>query len=207
MNDRMTNHDTLDARDPSPDPLEICTLPGDEIAERVTWIRDEILPHATRTVRRSHGLDIELESAPGLGAKLDRLVALERECCAGISFERIDGSKPGQHRLEIRGADPDAAVFRPLLDVAGSEPQAAARAAKAAGIGVLASLFVCCIVPLAAGALIGSAAAPLAGLDHPAPIAAGALIGGFASWWWLGRRRARTAAEVRSRSTGCGSGC
>jgi hypothetical protein len=207
MRDRSTTHEPLDAGGPDLDPQEICTLSGNEVDERLTWIRDEILPHATRTVRRSRGLDIELEMAPGLGAKLDRLVALERECCAGISFERADGPEPGRHRLEIRGADPNAAIFRPLLAVDESMPTKSSRAARAAGVGVLASLFVCCVVPLAAGALIGSAAAPLAGLDHPAPIAGGALMGGFAAWWWMGRGPKHGRSEGASGSTGCGPGC
>jgi hypothetical protein len=207
MSDRPTTHEPLDAEGPGLDPQEICTLPGDEVSERLSWIRDEILPHATRTVRRSQGLDIELESAPGLETKLDRLVALERECCAGITFERVDGPTPGRHRLEIRGADPDARVFRPLLAVGDANAQRGSRAAKAAGVGVLASLFICCVVPLAAGALIGSAAAPLAGLDHPAPIAGGALLGGLLAWWWMGRRPKNARTGSASESTGCGPEC
>jgi len=207
MKEGTTTREIPSPEAPGLDPERICTLPGDALAERLAWIRDQILPHATRTVRHPRGLDIELEAAPGLAARLDRLVALERECCGGISFRRAGPSEEGGLRLEIRGADPDAPVFRRLGAGRGAMPRRGSRALKATGFGALAGLFVCCVVPLAAAALIGSAAAPLAGLDHPAPIAGGALVGGLAAWWWSGRRATTAAARAASGSTRCGPGC
>ena len=96
------------------DPAGVCTLPKDGLAERLAWIREEILPHACRSERLEAGFAWELDAAPGLAEKLDRLIALERECCSSIVFERTDSSVPGRLRLEVRGIDPDAAVFRVL---------------------------------------------------------------------------------------------
>jgi hypothetical protein len=96
------------------DPAEVCTLSGDGLAERLAWIRDEILPHVRRTERLASGLAWELDAAPGLAEKLDRLIALERECCGGVVFERTEASAAGLLRLEVRGIDPDAAAFRAL---------------------------------------------------------------------------------------------
>ena len=96
------------------DPAEVCTLPKDGLAERLAWIREEILPHACRSERLESGFAWELDAAPGLAEKVDRLIALERECCSSIVFERTDASLPGRLRLEVRGVDPDAAVFRAL---------------------------------------------------------------------------------------------
>jgi hypothetical protein len=96
------------------DPAAVCTLAADALVARLAWIRDEILPHARAAERLDAGLAWELADAPGLAEKLDRLIALERDCCSGIVFARVASATPGRIRLEIRGVDPDAPVFRTL---------------------------------------------------------------------------------------------
>ncbi len=172
------------------DPAEVCTLPAEGLLDRLAWIQREILPHAVEIVRLDRGLAIELTSEPGLAEKLDRLIELERECCSEIVFERRTSATPGGLRLEIHGIDPDASVFE-SLNVRGTATSARARFAKAAGAGVFGSLFVCCVLPIAAVALVGGVAAPLASLEGPGPIAVGAVLGGAGAWRGLGRRRPR----------------
>ncbi len=189
------------------DPAEICTLPPRDRADRIAWVRGEILPHAAETMRLEDGLAIELNASPALVEKVDRLIALERECCAGIRFERHSSATPGRVRFEIHGVDPNASMLRAL-----GAPEAnsanGARVATAAGAGLALSLFVCCIVPIAAGALVGAAAAPLAALDGPIPIAAGSLVGGAGAWLWLGRRRRTAAAQkLEVAESACGKNC
>lgn len=96
------------------DPAEVCTLPTAGLGERLAWVKSEILPHAVASERGERSIAWELTAAPGLAEKLDRLVALERECCSGIVFEHRPGTTAGRLRLEVRGIDPDAAVFRSL---------------------------------------------------------------------------------------------
>jgi hypothetical protein len=188
---------------PGLDPADVCTLPPDAITERLAWIRTEIIPHALHSERLSNGVALELDNAPGVSEKLDRLVELERDCCSGIDFARVDASVADRVRFEIRGVDPDAAVFGPL-EIPTVEPGGTrARFAKAAGAGVASSFFVCCVLPIGAIALLGAAAAPLAALDSPGPIAAGAVLSGAATWWWLGRKRANARAGSDS-DAGCG---
>jgi hypothetical protein len=105
---------------PKVDPARVCTLSVDALSERITWIRDEILPHARLTERVQSGLAWELHGAPGLAEKLDHLIALERECCSGIVFERMASATPGRVRLEVRGIDPEAEVFRSLVTPGGA---------------------------------------------------------------------------------------
>ena len=187
---------------PGLDPARVCTLSPDGRAERMAWIRERILPRAIETVRLRRGLAFELAAAPGLAEDLDRLIEQERACCSDIVFARVASATPGRLRLEVRGIDPDAAIFRslaaPLAPV-----RTPVRLAKAAATGVVASLVLCCVVPVAAVALLGTAAAPLASLDGVTPLAAGAILAGTVAWWWLGRRRADpTRSEAR-----CGPGC
>jgi len=101
------------------DPAAVCTLPADGLADRMAWIRQEILPHAVETVPLEHGLAFELAAAPGLSETLDRLIAVERECCSSLVFARAASPRSGRLRLEVRGIDPDAAVFRSLRLPAG----------------------------------------------------------------------------------------
>jgi hypothetical protein len=179
------------------DPAAVCTLPPDDLEARLAWIRDEILPHARTRERFANGLAWELEAAPGLAEKLDRLVALERACCGGITWQVAEGFEPGRLRLEVRGVDPDAPVFR---SSGAAPPTRRARLAKAGVAGVLATLTVCCALPVLAAALVGGAAtAGLAVLDDPVVIALGTLAASGAAWWWLGRR-------ARS-SCSCGPRC
>lgn len=205
--DAIPRDDETAALAPRLDPAEVCTLPGDGLNDRMAWIRDEILPHARRTERLESGLAWELDPAPGLSEKLDHLIALERECCRGIVFGRTDASVPGRLRLEVRGIDPSAAVFRTLRVQREDAPARWALLAKAGGLGVLLSLAVCCVLPLFAAVLVGTAAvAPLAVLDQPWLIAVGTLPGAAAAWWWLRRRSASRATGIRGNGA-CGPGC
>lgn len=101
------------------DPAEDCTLSADGMSDRLAWIREQIVPHAIHMVRLDQGLAFELAPVPGLSAKLDRLIELETECCSDIVFERVASATPGRLRLEVRGIDPDAGVFRSLHVPAG----------------------------------------------------------------------------------------
>jgi hypothetical protein len=159
--------------------------------DRLAWIRAEILPHAVACERSSNGVVWELEDAAGLAEKLDRLVALERECCSSIVFAHGPSANGGRRRFEVRGVDPEALLS--TLHVDASEPprRLGGRIAKAAGTGTLLSLFVCCVLPIAAAAVLGAAvAAPFASLDNPWTIAAAAVLFGGAAFAWQGRRRA-----------------
>ncbi|MCR9093824.1 MAG: hypothetical protein NXI30_06395 [bacterium] len=180
----MESGPTRRAEDGGLDPLAVCSLPSGDLDERLAWIQREILPHATASERRPRGRVIELRDAPGLAAKLDHLISLERDCCAGIVFERGETSRPDHLRLEIRGVDPDASVFA-VLDPTGRSDATSVRIGKAVGFGAIVSFLVCCVLPLAAGTIFGAAAvAPIASLDAPGPIALGALVGSAAAWRW-----------------------
>ena len=116
------------------DPADICTLPPRDRADRLAWVRGEILPHAAETVRLEDGLAIELNASPALIEKVDRLIALERDCCAGIRFERHSSATPGRVCFEIHGVDPNASLLR-ALGAPEANPANRARLAKAAGAG------------------------------------------------------------------------
>jgi hypothetical protein len=193
-------------RDPGDDPAAVCTLPAQGLGERMAWIRREISPHVVEALRLERGLAFELAAAPGLVDRIDAWIRLERECCAGIVFERLPSTTRGRLRLEVRGIDPDAPVFLSLRGPAPLAPGRVSRLAKAAGAGVLASLFFCCALPIVAAAL-GAGVARLGSLDGPGPIAAGALLGGVAAWRWLGPRRGRGATAAELPGTSCGPRC
>jgi hypothetical protein len=112
MNARTTRHD--DPKRLGQNPAAVCTLSGDGFDDRIAWIRDAILPHVIETVRIDDGLAFELDDAPSVRGGVDHLIGLERDCCASIVFERTASATPGRLRLEVRGIDPDAALFRSL---------------------------------------------------------------------------------------------
>lgn len=206
----MDRNATSNASTPSEDrldPAAVCTLPADPLSERMAWIRAEILPHTLASERSPDGIAWELADAPGLAAKLDRLVALERECCSGIVFSHEASSQPGQIRFEVRGVDPQAPVFASLQPTAEEPPRLAGKLGRAAGLGTLAGLVVCCVLPVGAAALVGAAAAaPLASLDQPLVIVGVSGVFAAAAFAWQARRRTRAPAANADGSS-CGSGC
>jgi hypothetical protein len=191
-------------RKSSLDPLAICTLPPRGLSERLAWVRAEILPHAIANQWLEDGIAYEFDDVPGLANKLDQLIARELECCSDIVFDHQRSRTDGRRRLEIHGVDPNASVFASLLVEPTSPPRVGARLAKAAGLGALVSLIVCCVLPIAAAAVLGgAAAAPLASLDSPWIIAGAALLAGAAAFAWQNRQHA-AAPTAESQ---CGPGC
>jgi hypothetical protein len=179
--------------------MSVCTLPADGLGERLAWIRSEILPHAITHERKSNGIAWELDDSPGLVAKIDRLIALEKDCCSGIVFEhRPSPTAKGRRRLEVRGIDPRAAIVADLRVGPGQPRRAGSGLARAVGLGSMFSLFVCCAIPFVAAALFGAtAAAPFASLDRPWVIASVAVVFGGAAFAWQ-RRRHRAGRASRS---------
>ena len=172
------------------DPLEECTLPPSDLGDRIEWIRREILPHAVGRERLPDGVTWELRDAPGLESRLDRLIELEAECCSRVSFAQQPGSKAGTRRLEIRGVDPDSPILQGTFPAEPEKAGVARRLGRAAGLGTALSLFVCCVLPIGAAALLGAtAAAPFASLDQPWVIAGSGLLFGGAAFLWQGRKR------------------
>ena len=171
------------------DPAEICTLRGSELDERLSWIGGEILPYVIRSTRMSQGMDVDFREEPGLKDKLNELIRLEAECCEGILYRQTAGPQPGVLRLEIRGIDSNARVFQAVWEPLGGVSGAGTlgRLVKSIGAGTGLSLLVCCVLPIAAVAVLGGVAAPLSGLDGPIPITIGAVVGGALAWRWSGR--------------------
>ena len=99
------------------DPLDVCTLGPDELADRLRWIREEILPHALGKERLEDGIAIEVSNAPGMSDRIDHWIELERACCDGIRFERHGGRTREQLRIEIHGVDPQGRLFGALPDL------------------------------------------------------------------------------------------
>jgi hypothetical protein len=174
------------------DPLAICTLPPEGLGDRLTWIRAEILPHAVARESAGDTIAWELDDVPGRAASLERLVALEKDCCSAITFVHRPSTTAGQRRFEVRGIDPGAHVFTDSATESGERTGIGVGIAKAAGVGTLFGLLVCCAFPVAMAAIWGAAvAAPFAVLDDPWIVAGVAGVAGCAAYVWQ-RQRNRT---------------
>jgi hypothetical protein len=173
----------------------LCNLPAEDRDARLAMIRGEILPLAARRERLPDGLRFEFAYGRPLERTLDQLVAFERGCCGGLSWE---ATRPAEHtlRLTIRGLSPDS----PLLELGETLPAPASRLgrlARSLGLGAGAALFVCCLLPMGLAAVAGaSVATPLAGLDRPLIIAAVAGASAALAWFCLGRRRSPRAGRA-----------
>ncbi len=146
------------------DPIEACTLSAEELAQRIRWIRAEIVPHSVGRERLEDSVAIEIVEAPGTGETVDRWIELERECCGEIRWDRRPSEIDGQIRVEIRRVDPDGVLFEGLPLLAGGsttkatspgQPLRFGRLLKAGGFGVGVSYLVCCVLPVGLAAALG----------------------------------------------------
>lgn len=101
------------------DPIDVCSLDPEALAERIAWVRLVLVPHVLGRVRLPQGVALELEDAPGVSDRVDHWIELERRCCGGIRWARGVPSAASRHRIEIEGVDPDGPLFAafPLLGV------------------------------------------------------------------------------------------
>lgn len=189
-----------------PDPVDVCVLDDAALGERLAWLGRNVVPHVTRAHRREHGWLLEITDEEGMTQKLDQWSEFERACCSGIVFERVSGAPEGALHFEIRGANPAASVFAPFEELrAPDKNRVRGTVVQSVGVGLFASVFVCCLLPIAAVAALGSAAAPVMGLDGLVPMSmTGIGVGGAYAWW---RSRSQRDSTGSSAGSDCGPGC
>ena len=188
---------------------DMCRLSDDQLTTRLAEIRRDVLPHIRKTHKLEDGLVLEFNDTPNLKAKVERLVALEQECCAGLRFELQERPQPEGLKLEIRGIDPQSGTVEQLLAGIQSNAETPSQGSRlrrvlsSTGIGVAGAFFVFCVLPIGLAALLGaSATAYVAKLDNPLLLSVGAIVFGGAAWWFQKRRS--TAQSEGSGSDGCG---
>jgi hypothetical protein len=179
----------------SPEWTDVCSLSASELRERIAMVRAEVLPHVIESGRRADGFAWEFAETAEMRQKLERLVALEGQCCRGEVRWALEA--PGDARrlcLVLSGIDPDSKLLDRLVGKP-VEPSFGARAlgwAKAGGLGIALSFFVFCVLPLAVAAFGGAAlAASVARLDDPLVVAGGAVAFAAGAWLWMRRRALR----------------
>ena len=91
------------------------TLTPDQLTIRLAEIRRDVLPHVRKTERLEDGYVFERNGTPEPRARVERLIALERECCGGLQFDLGQGPQAAGLRLNIRGIDPQAGTLEQLL--------------------------------------------------------------------------------------------
>ncbi len=183
---------------------KVCSLDDESFAARRKELRDGFAKRIVSKEALADGIAFHFANSPEQRRELEDFVAFERECCSGIDFAIVD--RGPELRLEIRGVDADASLFRALAPPATSEvesdpPRSWRRGLKAVGVGSLAGVVVCCVLPMTIAAAFGAAiAAPFATLDQPLIIAASSL--GFAAWWWK-RGRPNETGQDDAETCGC----
>lgn len=210
--DRQTN-DPIDCE-------TVCTLPPDQLRERIDTLRRELLPQVVRAEELSGGSGIAMDFAAsrGIQQQLDQLVEFERQCCSGLDWNVGPSPAPDRLRLTVAGLAPDSVFFRALglrvdsganseldrepvfEDVGAAHSGRVARLAKAGGLGFGAAFFLLCVLPIGLAAWVGgSLATSLLQLDDPLIIGGGGLALAVPAWWLVRRRERRAeATDVRA---------
>ncbi len=186
---------------------DVCSLPSDALQARISMIRSDYLPQVRRTEELPDGLAWEFDAA--MRAKVDALVALERECCSALDWRVVEASGGEGLKLEVHGIDPRS--VRRLLGLGGGSSPGKkenvaggfelGRLAKASGAGLAGSFFVCCVLPGIVFAVFGGTAlaVTLTSLDRPIPFALVSVVMAVAAWRFLRRREGLSRASQGGR--------
>jgi hypothetical protein len=90
-----------------------CSLSAEALRERIALLRREVWPHVVATASGDRSFHWEFTETPAMRDTLERLVALERECCGGgIGWELGSDAGAGRLRLTITGIEPESELFR-----------------------------------------------------------------------------------------------
>ena len=176
---------------------EVCDLSPEALRERIAAVRAEVLPHVASSGKLADGFAWEFEADPEMRAKLEQLVAFERQCCGGLSWQLGLTAASKRLRLTVTGIDPDSKLLEHMSGPSESPGRGGRLVglAKAGGFGFAISFFVFCVLPMGVAAFGGAAvAASFAKLDDPLLVAAGTVVLGVVAWLAMRRRGARTPA-------------
>ena len=181
---------------------DVCSLPADQLQDRLTTLRREIVPHVKRHTPMTEGMAFEFANTPVMRKTLEDLVAFERECCSGLTWN-LGRLSDQILQLSVQGLPPDSDFYRIFGDPVGEGTAARLpRLARAGGLGAMVALVVGCVAPVAGTSIFGAAiASRFAILEDPLVIASGAVLFAIPAWLWLKRRAEPVAAS------GCGTNC
>jgi hypothetical protein len=172
----------------------VCSLNDEQLEERRAKVRAEILPQVRKAERIEGGFAVETDATPEMRQKLEDLVALERRCCSSVSWDLSEDARADRVRLEVRGLDPDSGLLGSLVERSTPPRRTLLQLVKAGGLGLGASFFVLCVLPIGLAAVGGAALArSLSSLESPLTLAVGALLLGSATWALLRWREQRAS--------------
>ncbi len=174
---------------------QVCSLPPEDLQQRIAFIRAEILPRATSRRVDTEGAQFEFPRDDDLAVQLRDLVDFERQCCSSLEWELSEGDDT--LTLRVGGLDPASPMLASVMEPPVSSRPLWLNLLRTGGVGLVASFVVFCVVPLGLAAWLGgSVAASLVGLDNPWIIASGALLFGLGGWRWERVRARRGTASV-----------
>ncbi len=167
---------------------QVCNLPEAEREDRLTLMRTQLMPKAVNHERLSDGAAWEFPI--DMRAELEDLVRFERECCPTLGWQ-LRAAGTDRLRLEVTGVDPDSELLTTMLRNEGPK----GGFLKSSLLGLSASFFVFCVLPIGAVALGGGAlASSMSRFDNPYVIGGGALAFGALAWHFDRRRKRQTGA-------------
>lgn len=162
----------------------ICSLSDAAFRERSQMLRKQLLSSVTATAVSPSGKGIVLTFPASRATRenLEELVAFESGCCGSLTW-RVHNDPL---RLSIEGLSEGSKLLEAVRSRQALEPRARpslGHLVRALGAGLGLALLVCCILPLAAAALVGGTVAAWLGLlDTPWIILPLALAVAFLSW-------------------------
>ena len=91
----------------------VCSLPDNELKDRVARIRSELLPHVTGRRPLADGVAFDFAHTAAMEEALEDFVAFERECCSGLAWS-LHRPSARVLRLRVRGLAAGPDFFRAL---------------------------------------------------------------------------------------------
>lgn len=91
-----------------------CSLSDKEFRGRLAMVRERLLPNAQDMHAIRNGLRIIFSASDEMRARLEELVALERECCGFLTFDLAAGPDGKTLVLTATGSDEAQPFLRTL---------------------------------------------------------------------------------------------
>ncbi len=82
-----------------------CTLPEDELAERLEGVGADIIGGVEESIELPDGYELRFPGSAEWAAKLTQFIANERACCSFFAFELVFEPNEGPIWLRLRGPE------------------------------------------------------------------------------------------------------
>ena len=178
-----------------------CTLPPASQRAEIKRFRAELAPYILKRERLKDGARLTFTAAPGLRAKIERLVALDRNCCTFLNHQVESDDEIIVLRVKSEGSG--IPLAQDFLEVQAPENGNMSHSTSLKTVAVVTACGLACSAPLVLSALGLGATGIGFGIMEFEIAATVLVLMAVVGYWYYKKRRAR-ATERNDNADRCG---